>query len=443
MPIRDIVVIAIVVVAALMALKRGWIGVMLWTWVSMMSPHRYTWSFAYAAPVAAIAGAATLIGFAFSKEKQSPLKGAPVAWLLLFTIWITMSWLMGVDVQGDYPQWSKVIKVFLMIFVALSLLHNRYHILALAWITIMSLALLGLKGGLWTAITGGGGRVWGPPGSFIADNNEFGLALVVTIPLIHFLQLQSSNRWLRHFLSTCMLFCFAAALGTHSRGALVAMSAMGAMFWLRSNRKGLIGILIFVAIVVILPMMPEEWWNRMATIETYQEDGSAMGRINAWGVALAVAQHNFFGGGMSYQYDIFFYAYGIYETIVRAAHSIYFQVLGNHGFIGLFLFLGMWISSFRTAGWLRKNARKIPEARWAADLGSMIQVGYVGYAVGGAFLSLAYYDLPYNMMVMAVLARVWVETKGWERDPAQSFLEYAGIRKVKKGSLGIDANVSR
>ena len=59
----------------------------------------------------------------------------------------------------------------------------------------------------------------------------------------------------------------------------------------------------------------------------------------------------------------------------------------------------------------------------------MVQVGLVGYAVGGAFLSLAYFDLPYDMMVMAVLARKWVETCGWERDPQISFLEYVGLRR--------------
>ena len=57
---RDLVVVSIVVVGALMALRRPWIGVMLWTWLSIMSPHRYTWGFAYDAPLAAIAAGVTL-----------------------------------------------------------------------------------------------------------------------------------------------------------------------------------------------------------------------------------------------------------------------------------------------------------------------------------------------------------------------------------------------
>ena len=72
-----------------------------------------------------------------------------------------------------------------------------------------------------------------------------------------------------------------------------------------------------------------------------------------------------------------------------------------------------------------------PQARWAADLGAMVQVGLVGFAVGGAFLSLAYFDLTYNMMVMVVLAKKWVETRGWEREPPGSLLEYVGLRRRK------------
>ena len=157
-----------------------------------------------------------------------------------------------------------------------------------------------------------------------------------------------------------------------------------------------------------------------------------MSRISAWLVAWEVAKTHFVGAGMSYQYPEFFFAYSFYDTKVRAAHSIYFQILGNHGFVGLGLFLLLWFSTYRTAGWLRKNARTIPEAKWTADLGAMVQVGLVGYAAGGAFLSLAYFDLPYNMMVMAVLARKWVETRGWERDPQMSFLEYVGLRKQRR-----------
>jgi putative inorganic carbon (hco3(-)) transporter len=432
---RDLLIVTLVIMGAVMALRRPWIGVMLWTWLSLMNPHKYAWGFSVNAPLAMIAALATLVGLLFTKERQSPFKGVPVWLLAFFTIWMTISWLMGVDPAGDQATWDRSIKIFLMTFVALALLNNKYDIMAFAWVTVGSLAILGAKGGLFTVITGGSYRVWGPEGSFIGGNNEMALALIIIIPLLHFLQLQLKSKWSKHGLSATMLLCTAAALGSQSRGALVAIIAMGAMFWWRSPRKVPIGMLIVIVSLALVPMMPESWWSRMDTINEYQNDGSAMGRINAWIVAWEVAKTHFFGAGMSYQHADFFYAYGTSETTVRAAHSIYFQILGNHGFIGLGLFLFIWFLTYSDAGWLRRKSVNIPEAKWTADLGAMVQVGLVGYAAGGAFLSLAYFDLPYNMMVLVVLARHWMETKGWERDPQISFLEYAGLKRRQSLSL--------
>jgi probable O-glycosylation ligase (exosortase A-associated) len=158
-----------------------------------------------------------------------------------------------------------------------------------------------------------------------------------------------------------------------------------------------------------------------------------MGRINAWWVAWHTALAYPLGGGMSFQHDFLFERYGPYEQGVRAAHSIYFEILGNHGFLGLFLFVMIWVSAYFTAGWLRKNTTDIPEAQWAGQLGAMVQVSLVGYLVGGAFLSLPYFDLPYNLVLMVVLARAWVLKRRWETDPVMPFLEYAGLRKPRRG----------
>lgn len=413
MSLRDIVIALIVLVAGLYALRRPWYGVLLWTWLSTMNPHRYAWGMLSSAPVAAFAAGVTLLGLVSTKKKRSPFLGLPVTVFAFFVTWITLSWLMGRDVSEDYWQWNKCIKIFLMIFVTLALLQTKKHIMAFAWVLIGSLAILGAKGGFFTLITLGNYRVWGPPGSFIEDNNEFALALIMTIPLVYFLQLQVAQKIWRNALSVVMLLCAISAFGSYSRGALLAIIAMGGVFWWRSPRKGEVAVFILIIAIAMIPMLPEQWWARMDTISEYQADGSAMGRLNAWGVAWEVALHHLFGGGMNYQYSDYFLLYGKYETIVRAAHSIYFQILGNHGFIGLFLFLLLWITTYCEAGWLMRNAGSNPDTLWAAQLGAMAQVSLVGYATGGAFLSLGYFDLPYNMMALVVLAKKWVTSEMW------------------------------
>ncbi len=416
---RDVVVLALVAAGALAALRHPWLGVMLWTWVSIMNPHRMSWGVAYDAPVAQAAAIATLIGMLLTKDlRQSPFKGAPVAILALFCAWVTLSWGLGLDRADDYVQWSKVMKVYFMVFVGLALLHSKKHVLWLAAVCAGSIGLLGIKTGVFTLLSGGSDRVWGPPGTFIADNNEFGLALVVAIPLMRFLQMQLGAFWPRQVLTAVMLLCALGALGTQSRGALLAISAMSLLLWWRGKSRLLGGLVIGVAALLMLGFMPETWSDRMQTIGAYEEDGSAMGRISAWWNAWNLAFHYPTGVGFNAARPELFAQYSPYPELIQAAHSIYFQILGNHGFIGLAIFAALWLSTWRQAGWLRVNAAAVPQARWCADLGAMCQVALVGYAVGGAFLSLAYWDLPYDILMMVVIARVWVRTRGWEREAA-------------------------
>ena len=83
---RDIIVIAIVLAGSLAALRRPWIGIMLWTWLSIMNPHRYTYGMAYSAPLAAVAAACVMLGLLMTRERESPFKASPVTWFTLFIV---------------------------------------------------------------------------------------------------------------------------------------------------------------------------------------------------------------------------------------------------------------------------------------------------------------------------------------------------------------------
>lgn len=435
---RDLLIFAIVFPGCLAALRQPWIGIMVWTWLSIMNPHRFTYGFAYDFPIAALAAITTLLGTLFSKNKESPFKGGAVVALVVFMVWITLSWLFGLDVGGDYDQWKKVMKIDFMIIVALMVLRTKLHIFALAWVAVGSLAILGAKGGLFTLLSGGGYHVWGPPDSFIKDNNEFALALVMTVPLLRFLQLQLSNRTGKHFLTGLMLLCVASALGSQSRGALLAICAMAMLLWWRGKNKLAVGAIIFVAGLFALAFLPDTWFARMSTISDYENDRSSMGRISAWWVAWNLAHDYLFGAGFNPATRELFAIYSPYPDLVHAAHSIYFQVLGNHGFIGLGIFITLWGMTWSSAGWLIKNAPQQPETEWCRDLGAMAQVSLAGFAVGGAFLSLAYFDLPYDLMVLVVLARVWVAKKAWETEPiyADSWKTIPGLIKSNRRIVG-------
>lgn len=400
----------IVFLGAAMALAHPSVGILFWTWVSVMNPHRLAWGAATNFPVAALIGGATLLGLVFSKEKKHFFLTGPSIALILFMLWVVATYPFSFSVDGSKDMLSKVLKIDFMILVAMVILYTKRHIVSLVWVLVFSLGFFGVKGGIFTLMTGGNYRVWGPPDSFIGGNNEVALALIMIIPFMYFLREQATKRWQRLVWLGVMGLTAIAAIGSYSRGAFLAIGAMLFLLWLRGRQKLLLGVMVVVGGMLLLSFMPEQWHDRMGTIETYKQDASAMGRINAWHMTWNLAVNNFFGGGFDIYNARTFATYAPDPNSIHAAHSIYFQVLGEHGFIGLLLFLVIWALTWRSAGWLRKNATD-EETKWASTLGSMCQVSLAGYAVGGAFLSLAYFDLPYNILILVVLARRCVEAR--------------------------------
>ena len=403
---RDIFVVFVVFGSIPFILVRPYLGVLMWAWLGFMNPHRLSWGFAYSLPFAQVVAIATLIGVLFSREpKRIPWTRETVV-LLLFIGWMFITTFFAINQIGAWQQWDKVWKIQLMIFVTLMLMQSVERIQALIWVIVLSLGFYGVKGGIFTIITGGNYRVYGPPGSFIDSNNAIGLALIMVIPLMRYLQLTSERWWVRIGLTAAVALSAVSILGTQSRGAFVGIAAVLFYLVLKSRKRLAITVVLILVIPFGLLIMPQKWFDRMQTIRNYEQDASAMGRINAWWLAYNLAKDRpLVGGGyQTFQPEVF-EVYAPEPENVRDAHSIYFEVLGEHGFVGLFLFLSLGFFVWRSCSWLIKQARGHPELSSFGDLARMTQVSLVGYATSGSFLGLAYFDLYYNLVVIVIIAK--------------------------------------
>lgn len=408
---RDILVTVIVFGSLPFILKRPYIGVLMWVWISVMNPHTQGWGFATTFPFAAIIAGVTFVSLLFTKESKS-LPLTPVTSVLIaFVFLMNVTTLFSFHPDEAYIQWNKVMKIMLMTFVTFMLIKTKKQIQLLVWITVISLGFYGIKGGIFTILGGGENLVWGPEGTFIHGNNELALALIMIIPLMHYLQTISEKAWVRHGLTAAIILSAVSAFGSHSRGALLAIISMGAFLWLKSQKKLMLGLLIILMSPGMVALMPEKWFERMETIQSYETDGSAQGRFNAWAMAFNLAQdYPLTGGGFQVTTPELFLRYAPDKIDPpRAAHSIYFQALGEHGFVGLGLYLLLGLLTWNTGTWIIRNTRNLEEYKWAYGLATMIQVGLVGFATGGAFLSLLYFDVPYYLMAAMVATRRLVE----------------------------------
>ncbi|OJZ17766.1 MAG: putative O-glycosylation ligase, exosortase A system-associated [Thiobacillus sp. 65-29] len=401
---RDILVTAIVFGVLPFIFRRPWVGILLWCWLGYMNPHRQAWGFAYDMPFAMITALVTITAFVFSKEQKTMIWTRETILLLLFIGWMFFTTLFAFYPDLAWTQWNTVWKIQLMVFLTAMIIKERKHLHWMIWVIALSLGYYGVKGGIFTIAHGGQFRVQGPTGTFFGGNNEMALVLAMLVPLIRYLHLQEPRKWVRLGLASAMVLSGIAAIGSQSRGGLLAMAAMGLFLWLKSRHKLVTGIYIVLAVGIIHAVMPQEWYDRMYTIKTYQEDESALGRINAWHTAFNVAKDRITGGGYNMFQAPTFRRYAPDPFRIHDVHSIYFEVLGEHGFIGLAMFLLLALFTWRRASQVISQCRNDPERKWAADLAAMIQVSLVGYGAGGAFLGLAYFDLTYHLMIIVVIA---------------------------------------
>jgi probable O-glycosylation ligase (exosortase A-associated) len=255
-------------------------------------------------------------------------------------------------------------------------------------------------------MTGGAYIVLGPPDSMIADRNHLAVALLVSVPLMNYLRLQSRHKAIGLGMLGAIGLTLFAAIGSLSRGALIALLAMSSVFWLRSRGKITSGVALGFAIAVVIAFMPDSWVERMNTMLNYQDDGSAMGRITIWQAGLGVAlMRPLTGGGFRAIYQQNLVDQIMPGIRARAAHSIWIEVLSEHGFVVFGIWLGIILTGVFYTRQIIRLARDRPDLHWATDLARMTQVAMVAFLTGGSFLSLGYWDCFWTLMAAIASAR--------------------------------------
>lgn len=408
---RDAIIFILVFGSLPFIFKRPAIGVLVFTWLSLMNPHRLTYGPAFNFPFAAMIAGFTVLCLFISKEpKRLPMR--PLTWtLLLFTVWMCVTSVFALEPLLVWREWDRVMKTLLMIFISMAALNTEKDLKRFVIVVALSLGIFGLKGGIFTVMSGGSFRVYGPSGSYIEENNSMALALVTVLPLIWYLRSLVKNKYLVAAVIATTAFSALAAMGSYSRGALVGGAIMLLYLALQSPKKLQTLAMVVVLGGLIAAVMPDQWFARMDTINDYKGDGSAMGRINAWKFAVNVASDNLLGGGFNVFSRRMFAIYAPNPDDYHVAHSIYFQVLGDHGYLGLALFLTVMLLTWRCGTRIIKRCKDNTELKWAVDLARMCQVSLIGYAVSGAFLSLAYFDLYYDIIVILVVLEKIITSK--------------------------------
>jgi putative inorganic carbon (hco3(-)) transporter len=430
--VRSLFLTVLIIALLPSAFITPFIGVLVWSWISFMSPHRLVWGIGDSLPWAVIVGGVGIAGWLVSERRRIPMDATTVL-LALLAVLFTISTYYSLVPDLAWVKWEAILKEFVFFFITAALVTNRVRVHALMWIMVISISYYGIKGGVFTLLTGGNYRVWGPDMSEIADNNQLAAALVMVLPLMNYLGRQSKNEVLRFGSRISMGFCLLSILASYSRGAFVALAAMVLWLWRHTRHKLISAVVIGGTLAGAVTFMPADWVARISSIQNYEQDASAEGRLQIWATAIKIAvARPLVGGGFYAPYTqsvVDQYSPGVQA---RAVHSIWLEVLGENGFPAFFVWTALMLVGLANCRFIIRRTKDIPELRWANDLGHMSIVAILGYAVGGSFLSLPYWDFYYTLLVLiACVRRITVQELALMGKVEPTFAERLKLNRVK------------
>jgi probable O-glycosylation ligase (exosortase A-associated) len=397
---RDIAVFAFLLGCIGATLWRPWLGVLCLSVFSYLNPHVYAFGFIRSFPVYQVLFIVAFFAMLKSEDRQAIPKDWRVYVFYMLWFYFLLTTLNAMVPSAAWPKLIEVSKIYLPLILTLLLIDTREKLYYLIITIAGSIGLIAVKGGIWAIGTGFNHRVYGPPTTQFYENNAMAIAILMTIPLLILWRRETRSQWIKYGLMAAIPLCFAAALSSWSRGALLTLAALAVVLIWDSKRKYLVVPIMVLGIYLALGQLPEEWFDRMHTIETYDEDGSAMGRIKAWtdGYQYALG-HPLLGAGFE----------GWRFVTMKDWHSSYIEILAEHGFVAFAMWSSLLFGTIISLTRLNIITRRFPEMAWVKNYTTMLRASLIAYATGTIFLGLSYWDIFYHLVFISVLVKKFAQ----------------------------------
>jgi putative inorganic carbon (HCO3(-)) transporter len=438
--VRDAILTLIVLGLLPACFFRPYVGLLTFTWLAYMRAQDLCWGFARTIRFSFFVSLALILGFLVNERGKALFLKDLRCWII-----VALVLLSAASISTSYTGFDPVVtnyfieyvKVIFIALITTTLLDTREKLRWFCWTIALSLGFYGIKTGIFGVLTGGQARVMQGPGGMLEDNNDFALALVMSIPLMFYLGISEGSARVRSFTYAGVALTMFTVVLTHSRGGFLSMAGVvGLMIWRSKVRMQGIAVGIAVALIGIA-VVPQSFVDRLATLENPTEESSAASRIEAWGIALEVIGHYpWLGTGMR-NFELAFARFDPEKEIGGArgprtivVHNSYLQVWAEQGTIAFALYLLLLASTFWMLASIRREARRVGARPWIVDYARMFEASLFGFLIGSTFLNRATFDLMYHIIVAAVVFKHLAqrEMRGeivWEAGPSLAPREVA------------------
>ena len=445
---RDIVLFIFIALVLAMGFKRPFLWVLLYIYVDIVSPQMIGWGFIRSLQLSLVAFVAAFVGYVVLDTKENSRFTITQALMVALLAWCGYTTLGAVFQEFAWQKWDWVWKsIFFAAFLPLTL-RTRLRLEAALLVFVLSIGANAIAGGMKTVFGGGGyGQL------VLLVNVDAGLyegsimstAAIASIPLILFLARRGSifpPHWTVWVFSAALIFaCMLIPIGTGARTGLVCIAVFGVLLMRQVKYRFLIAGLGAVAVVAATPFLPQEYKERMETITGFRSDESASTRIEVWKWTYHYVLANPNGGGFdAYRGNSFTYeipdvegegnnrrvTYREITDQARAYHSSYFEVLGEQGWLGLFLWLslqGLGLYQMERIRW-REGKKRPDRDIFMFDLATALQHAQIIFLVGALFVGIAFQSFVF--ILLAFQAALWSQwrqkRRGFEPSPVAAKL---------------------
>lgn len=434
---RDLLLVIFLFVAIFYAFKRPYLGVAAWVWIALTAPAAWAFGFSQDFRLNLTIVLVTALAWVFVQKQKSFRIGGIGALVLLFCLWTLVSTIFNNNSSPSYVWYlfSEFLKVAALYFFIVLTVKKRLHIDTIIWAIVLSISSYAGMEAVKFILSGGGHKIVGRAGIMI-DRNDLAVAINMCIPFVVYLIQTTKHQLLRKGLWVLLALNVIAIIGTSSRGGFIGLSILALFFWFKSRHKLLWAVLALISLPILYQQTPEEWRERQSTIQTAAtEDGSFIGRLWAWKISAMIARDDpMTGGGFRAVTDpIIWHSYAPFTPLFgpiatpdipedkapKAAHNIYFQVLGDHGIAGVTIFLALLFTVYRAINFCLKKMRK-QKNRWGEQLCAALYLSLIGYAITGGNVSLAYFDLAFALYALITVVRINLSALQAEQNTANS-----------------------
>ena len=330
--------------------------------------------------------------------------------IFLFLIHTLLATIFSEHFDYSWKYWMDFLKSTIITYTIILLVDDFYKFRLALIVIVFSLGLEPAKQGWYYLFVS---PEWANPNkiAFLGDNNLVSVGMLMLAPIIMLLARITQQKWAKWIYWTLLIGVFYRALSTHSRGGFLSCLGLGLSHLLYSRQKFRVLFGGGLIVLMLLPALPDIYWDRMQTILTYEEENekSAINRLHYWAVAIEMGKANpFLGVGYSafnMSYDTYDFAFGAYLT-GRSVHNSILGVLAELGYVGAALFSLIIFNAFRNCYYVYKRTKN--SFLFHSELSHSaiaLSTSFVVFLIGGSFVIFQYNEMLWHYIGLTIVLK--------------------------------------